>query len=457
MMIVINIILGLIGLGIVVLVHEIGHFVTAKASGVTVEAFSIGWGKELVGLTRGDTRYRISLIPLGGYCKMKGEHDLQESMAGKKTEITGTPGSYFYAPPWKRILIAFSGPAMNIIFSALVLTIVWTVGFSIQTFENRIILASDYPALTAETEEYPADQAGLQTGDRIISVNGDETENFRELQEKIALSAKETISLTLLRNGTRIETAITPKLDTETGAGYIGIYPWVKPVIADAAPDSPAASAGLESGDVIISAGGREITNSLDFFLAGERAENSLPVVFRRDGVRRNTEVIPEYDDEGSPVFGITFKHITVTAGQYGIIRGIGKGFTETFRTLGIIIKSIGLLFKGVDLTNAVAGPIRITYMVGEVASEGFRLGLGKGLSAMFNFLSLLSVSLFFMNLLPIPALDGGQIILFSFEWITGKPLRPKLVYRYQYIGVILVILLLALALFSDVFFLLGR
>ncbi|MFP4385298.1 MAG: RIP metalloprotease RseP [Spirochaetia bacterium] len=457
MMIVVNIILGLIGLGIVVLVHEIGHFVTAKASGVTVEAFSIGWGKELVGITRGETRYRISMIPIGGYCKMKGEHDLQESMAGKKTKITGTPGSYFYASPWKRILIAFSGPAMNIIFSAIVLTVVWTVGFSIQTFENRIIMASDYPALTAETETYPADRAGLQTGDRIISVNGDDTDNFRALQEKIALSAKETIRLTVLRNGNRIETTITPKLDTETGAGYIGIYPWVEPIVAEVTPDSPAASAGLEAGDVIISADGTEITNSLDFYLVAERIGDTFSVAFRRDGVRRETEIIPQYDEEGSPVFGITFQHITVTAGQYGIFRGIGKGFTETFRTLGIIIKSIGLLFKGVDLTNAVAGPIRITYMVGEVASEGFKLGFGKGLSAMFNFLSLLSVSLFFMNLLPIPALDGGQIILFTFEWITGKPLRPKLVYRYQYIGVILVILLLVLAVFSDAFFILGR
>jgi regulator of sigma E protease len=457
MMIIINIILGLIGLGIVVLVHELGHFITAKASGIEVEAFSIGWGKELVGFTHGNTRYKISLIPLGGYCKMKGEHDLQESIEGKKTEITGEPGSFFYAPPWKRILVSLSGPGMNIIFSIIVLSILWLAGFSLQTFDNKIILASNYPALTAETEEYPADKAGLMTGDKIIAVNGKNTDNFRELQESIALSAKETIELTILREGKSITTAITPKLDRETGAGYIGIYPFVEPVISNISNDSPAQSAGLKEGDIIIEAAGKRISNSLDLYLAAENNPDGFTITYRRDGATGQTRLIPESDDEGTTVLGITFQQKNISVGQYGFFRSVGKGFTETFRTLGIILKSIGLLFKGVDITNAVAGPIRITYMVGEVASEGFQLGLGRGLRAMFNFLSLLSVSLFFMNLLPIPALDGGQIVLFGFEWITGKPLKPKLVYRYQYIGVILIILLLVLALFSDVFFLIGR
>jgi regulator of sigma E protease len=148
---------------------------------------------------------------------------------------------------------------------------------------------------------------------------------------------------------------------------------------------------------------------------------------------------------------------MTVSTPDLGPIGALARGASETWETLSVTVRGIGMLFRGVDVTQAVAGPIRITYFVGEVATQGMSTGLGGGLRAFFSFLSLLSVALFFMNLLPIPVLDGGQILLYAVEGISRRELHPKLVYGYQMVGMVLVFMLLFFALFNDILFLSGR
>ena len=459
-MMVVNILIGLVGLGIVVFIHELGHMLAAKAVGIEVEAFSIGWGKKLVGRTWGGTEYRISVFPVGGYCKMKGERSYAEALENDQDTIPEEQGSFFGAAPWKRIVTLLAGPVANIILAVLILSIVWWIGFSIETYENRIVLASEYEQTAsaqvaqAPAADTPADRAGLQTGDRIVAINGQEIRSYSELQQVVAQNALTTLTFAVRRDGQMLEVPVTPRLVQETGAGYIGVYPWVDPVVGNVAPESAAAESGLQAGDRIVSVGDRDIAHVWEFRRLLEAADGTATLQISRDGTRVTLEVpadVPTIDQ------GMSFQTIRVPTPDYNIFQAIGRGAAESVRILVVSVRSLRLLFQGVELTSAVAGPVRISYFIGDVATSGFQVGFGTGLRSLSNFLALLSVVLFFMNLLPIPVLDGGQIVLAGFEWIRGRTPHPRTIYRYQMVGSILVFALLFFALFGDILFLAGR
>jgi regulator of sigma E protease len=457
---ILTIILGIIGLGIVILVHETGHFIAARLAGIEVEAFSIGWGKKLISWKRGKTEYRISLLPIGGYCKMKGEHLLREAWQEEKESIPKEPGSFFAAPPWKRILVSLSGPASNLFFAGLVFSIIWLAGFSIQTYGNRIILASDYAmaedAFPGEGQ-LPADRAGLETGDRIVSIAGDEVEHYQDIQEAVVARPGETLPMTVERDGRHIRTEITPRMDPDTGIGRIGVYAWIDPVIGQVREGSAAAEAGLEPGDRIVRVAEEEIRHSIDAISAINRTEGETTLTVRGDGGTRTVSVDIPRTEGGAPDPGFSFALRDYRSERVGPFGALGRGFAEAGETLALTVKSIGMLFKGINVRESLSGPIRITYYVGEVATEGFKLGIGTGFSRLFRFLSFLSVAVFFMNLLPIPILDGGLIVLFVIEGLRGKPLKPKSVYRYQTIGITIIFGLLIFTTMNDVFFLIKR
>ncbi|MFN2312127.1 MAG: RIP metalloprotease RseP [Spirochaetia bacterium] len=451
----VNVVIGLIGLGIVVFFHELGHLAAAKAVGIRVEAFSIGWGRKLISRQWGETEYRLSVFPFGGYCKMRGEEMLSTALEQDSPTIPKEHGSFYAAQPWKRILVVAAGPFMNVVFSVLVLSIVWFVGFTVQSFENRIILVSEYDQTVSEM---PADMAGLETGDRIVAIDGSPVESYRDIQQSIVTRPNTELRLKVERRGQQRQLTVTPRLDSSTGAGQIGIYPWIEPVVGSVRDGSGAHLAGLQPGDRILAVNGQEVEHSI--VLSQVLNEGRGPVellVQRQDGGREELRVTPSERDNGDREIGVAFQSLSLPSPNLGPLGAVGRGFEETLRTTQLYIRSLALLFSGVDLQQAVAGPVRITYLVGEVATEGFAVGFLDGVVALFNFLSLLSIALFIMNLLPIPALDGGQILLFLFELIVRKELSPKLVYRYQMVGTVLILSLIGFALFSDILFLSGR
>jgi regulator of sigma E protease len=454
-MIIVNIIIGLIGLGIMVFVHELGHLIAAKLAGIKVEAFSLGWGRKLVGFEYKGTEYRISVFPIGGYCKMKGEEVLRSAWEEGRKKIPKEPGAFYSAAPLHRIGVALAGPTVNFVFAVLLLSLVWFVGYQIQTFENRIVLQDDYQEVLADSEDaMPASKAGLQSGDTVVRIDGREIETYRDIREAVAAAPDKEMEFTVERDGQRITTTVTPILDPETGAGRIGVYPWIDPIVESVDSGSPADVAGIRPGDRIVSAAGEPVENSLDFVQAVDNNPTGLDIRLRREEGRTTVHVIPTVGENGVARVGVAFETVTVSTPEYGVFGAIGRGAEEAVQTLVLAVRSIGLLFRGVDLTSAVAGPVRITYLIGEVATEGFSEGVGQGFSYVFNFLALLSVILFFMNLLPIPALDGGQILLFLWEMISGRDLRPKAVYRYQLIGTVLILAILVFAILGDVVFL---
>jgi regulator of sigma E protease len=263
------------------------------------------------------------------------------------------------------------------------------------------------------------------------------------------------------RNGIRRTLTLTPAMDSETGAGYIGVYPWVDPVVEHVEPGSPAAVSGMQAGDRIVSVEGIPVEHSLDIGSALERNAFPVTLTVTRDGTEREL-VLPAPDsDPGeqseTPVLGVAFETVSASSPDLNLFQAIGRGATESLRILVASVRSLRLLFRGVRITSAVAGPVRISYFIGDVATSGFSVGFGVGLRALAEFLALLSVVLFFMNLLPIPVLDGGQIILAGIEWIRGKTPHPRAVYRYQLIGGVVIFGLLFVALFGDILFLAGR
>jgi regulator of sigma E protease len=444
-MLILKIALGLFGLGIVVFFHELGHFLAARLVKIDVEAFSIGWGKPILKKKIGSVEYRLGMFPVGGYCKMKGETDYNEAWENTNKGIKPEEGSYLAASPAARILVAIGGPLFNLLFAIVLLCFIWGVGFEMKTMDNKIILASEF---TDET--FPADIAGLETGDRIININGKEISYYHEVQENIALNPEKNLSVTIDRDGKNITYQVTPVLDKSSGAGKIGVYFWTDPVIENVAEDSPAQKAGLLPGDIIKTANNVPVRNTVDLIKILEQKPDQLDLEINRSG---STErALLDVSDIKKDT-GISWKTVSYHTPNLSVPAAVAKGFKEGYKTLAISVTSLKLLFKGIDLTKAVSGPVRITYMMGDIAAQGFGQSIGTGLRYFIDFIALISIALCVMNMLPLPIIDGGMIILFIVEMIRKKPAHPKAISIFQTCGTVIIFTLLVFALFGDILY----
>jgi regulator of sigma E protease len=471
--------LGLIGLGIMVFVHELGHFVAAKANGVVVETFSLGWGPRLIGFKRGGTVYQISWLPIGGFCKMKGE--ITPGVAGGSTPglsvsagnapertqavADAARGSFNTAPPWRRIIISAAGPVFNLIFAGVILTLIWWAGFDVYSYENRIVLATDYK-LDSSSQILPANAAGLKTGDRILAIDGSPVENYQGIQEKVSVSPNKKLVFSVARedNGTTrtYNVAVTPFLDKDSGAGHIGILPWVDPVVDSVAQGSAASIAGIRKGDRIMRINEKPVATIWDMLPEVSASPGKVTIDVERLGVEQVVPIVFERTsnpgtDFAEKLLGIGFAPLKYHSQRLGLAGAFERGMAETWNYAALTVKGFSLLFQGINLRNAIAGPLKITYYIGSAAASGFQMGLRVGLVSSFQLLAFLSVVLFLMNLLPIPAMDGGQIIIFLVEIVRGKAVPTNLFWRIQIIGFSILIGLIAVVTLNDILSFPGR
>ena len=439
-----TIVLGILCLGLIVFVHELGHFIAARLCGVKVESFSIGMGPVILHRTWGETDYRLSLLPFGGYCGMKGEQAFRDALEQNLPEIPKEEGGFYGVHPLKRAIIAFSGPAMNLFFAVISLSIIAMTGYTFYSADNKVILADDvYPEMNSA-----AKAAGIQTGDRIISIDGTEVEYFSQISQLAGVRPDEELQVVIERDGIQQEITLTPIMDTSTGQGKVGVMSWITPTVHTVTVGAAAYRAGFQEGDLVVSVNGQPVENTVDIQRLVPEGASEVEFQVVREGLAEPVNLLVSVPANGD--LGLLFSVPAQESSRYSFFPALGQGIKETGELVALTFKSIGLLFKGIDVTQAVSGPVRITVMLGDTVQTGFEAGFRSGLASTLNFLALISISLFIMNLIPIPVLDGGLILFALIEIIIRRPVHPKVMYYTQFIGIAFIIVLFGIALFSD-------
>lgn len=440
-----GILIGLVVLGILVFIHEGGHFLAARALGIEVEVFSLGMGPRIAGFTRKGTEYRISAVPLGGYCRMKGEKDFSNALEKGATHLDPSPGSYHAAAPWRRVVVALAGPLANLLLAVMGFTALAMAGSSYQSLPARIILYSEAggPANQA------ADRAGLRTGDLVVSINGTPTENYQSLLENVSTHPRVEMTFRIDRDGTLMDIPVTPDLVKDSGAGRIGVLVWQDPVLAD--PEGSFLAPGFQAGDRIVAVNDVPVRNVEDLRTLEKTAPWEVEVLRKGTSVTVSLPVTPD-----APV-SLAFETFTYKVLPLSLFPALAGGVGETAGNLDLMFRTLGNLFAGMNPLAAVSGPLKISDMAGQTAFRAFSQGIPTGIEVMTRFIALISLALFFGNLLPIPALDGGQILLFLGEWIVRRPPSVRLIRNYQLVGAVLVLGLMAFAVFGDITYTLGQ
>jgi len=422
--------------GILIVVHELGHFIAARASGVTVERFSIGFGPRILKVTRGGTEYAISLVPLGGYVKMAGQELSDGSQAADHD-----PGAFLSKPPGVRAIIVAAGPVMNFVWAVAVsFGVVWA--FGLPTLGG--------PVVGTVEQGSPAHSAGLAWGDKIVSADGAAVSDLTEVYELALERPGEEIALVVERGGEspeRLSLVLHPAADS-TGAPVLGMRSYVPPVIGDVMSRSPADEAGLRRGDRVLSIAGASIRDwaELGDIVRGSVGE-PIEIVWERDGRVMRGTAVPE-PGEAEAGDGAD------RPGQIGVMSawtltrlGPWASLTTAVRYSVLNVRLLGEFFWNLvrlkASTETLGGPIRVVQLASESARWGPMYFLG--------FMSYLSLSLFFINLLPLPVLDGGHLLLLGLEKVRRRRLTDRQVLVWQQIGLVFFGCLTALLLVKDV------
>jgi regulator of sigma E protease len=426
----------IIVLGILIFIHELGHFAVAKACGVGVEKFSLGFGPKLIGIKRGETEYRISVLPLGGYVKMVGE------AAGEEVSPELRMKSFTHKPVWKRALIVASGPTMNLVLAIFLLPIIFMIGIQLPVYLEK-------PAEVGYVvPDEAAQKAGIKVGDTVVSVDGQEVKNWEGLLTHLALNPSKKVELALQRDGQKIQTSITPDTSQETGAGYGGMYPPMKPIIGDVASGYPAKEAGIMAGDLILAIDGVRINHWAELEDTIHKNGGKKKFLLLRDGKELTFEVAPKYNEDAKAhLIGISRKDELVTR-QYGFTESISKGVSSGIDMTGKLFVVIKGLVLGEYSLKTLGGPIMIAQVAGKAAESG--------ISDLLSLVAFLSLQLGIINLFPIPVLDGGHIVFFGLEAVKGSPLSEKFMTIAQQVGIALLIALMVLVTWNDLYRIFG-
>jgi len=418
----------LIFIGVLVLVHEFGHFVVAKAFGVKVEVFSIGFGPPIVRKKWGETVYQIAVIPLGGYVKLYGEEDSEEARKD--------PRSFYAKPPWQRILIAFAGPLFNFLFAIIAF---WFVYLHPQKVPQYLF---EPPKVGLISPKSPAAEMGLKPGDVIVAVNGKPIKDWRELNNLLEEYAGKEVTFTVLRNGEKITLKVN--LDYKILSKGLGIVPYIPPVVGGVEPNSPAAQVGLKKGDRILEINGKKVQSWWDIVRLTKNSDGKpLTLEVERYGKIFTVTVVPKYDPTLKRYLigikaPIEYKEVKLSPWEAFI-----KAVERTWFLIVLTVKVIWGLITGAVSVKTLGGPLAIAGFAGEAA----KLGLVAFLSAMAT----LSVQLGLFNLIPLPLLDGGLILLFLIEWIRGKPLPEKFKEWWAKIGFVIIVSLMVFIFTQDI------
>ena len=432
-------------LGILILVHEFGHFLVARLSGVGVERFSVGFGPVLWRYRGPQTEYCLSAFPLGGYVKMMG--DDENPLEGGKTGEVDPARAFNNKPLAVRFLIVFAGPAMNAVLAVVIFALVFmTLGRPVS------------PAIIGRiTEGGPAVQAKLQTGDRIVAVDGRPVQYWEDVLQAVQDLRGETIQLTIKNDGGERKVGVTPLrtkvrdlFGEERDVWDIGARPFAAPVIGEVLTGLPAERAGLRSGDTVTAIDGAPVHTWDDLAdTIRKRAGQTVRLDVKRGGTDLTVSVVPTAMKDRGP----DGKEIEV--GRIGIgpaaatefvrsnpIAAVWDGAVRTAEVTELTAVGLYKIAVGQLDRRNIGGPIQIAVTAGEQARQG--------LPSLAFFTAVISVNLFLLNLLPVPMLDGGHLLFFACEAVLGRPLSVRKREVAQQVGFVLLMLLMVYAVYND-------
>jgi regulator of sigma E protease len=422
-------------LGFMILIHELGHYAAAKYFGVRVEVFSIGFGKRLLGFKRGDTDYRISAIPLGGYVKMSGENPMDDR--------TGEPGEFLSHPRWQRFIIALAGPAMNVLL-ALGL---WT-GIFMTHYEYPAVM--DGPAVVGWIlPNTPAANAGIQPGDTVVRVDNIENPTWEQVSYKEELSPNQPLKFEILRKGVISEITLVPQAMGRNQAGDVGLVPKEPTFTATLVePGMPAEKAGIKVGDQILTVNGQEIpaVEALVDTLSRTK-DQPVEIVALRNGQKMTFKVQPMLSaghPAGEMRYRIGLASVPTKVVQLPFANAFRKSVAECVKNSSLILELLQKMVQHKVSIRQVDGPIGIGSAIGSAARE-------QGWTPLFFVSAIISLNLGVMNLLPIPILDGGVILLLLIESLMQKEISLPIKERIYQAAFVFLVLFAVTVLYNDI------
>ena len=426
----INLVIGILGIGLIVFLHELGHFFAARLFNIDVETLSFGMGPVIFSHDGKHTTYCISLLPFGGYCRIKGSVELTKALKDKQNEFTHTEkGSFFGTTPFIRFLIFLAGPITNFIISVLLFTSVYAISTQVISNPALVLKITDYPSLYSSTFE----QTTLLTGDEILTLEGKEITDWESLTSILANSDGATLKALVKRGKDTFETTLSP---TENNGHYsFGLALYQSPIVGriDSVTE-------LKVNDKILAVDGITINNTNDFYSHVLDKEVVTLTVLRKD----KQQVITI---KGGTSFDFAWKSNYKTQKGMSFIPALVKGFNKAINvsktTVEALYNIISAKAKTEEVRNTLTGPTRAAQSIGMITMLGAKTSLLIGFRAFIYLLAIVSISICVANLLPIPNFDGGQMLINLYSIVRKKDLTPKGYVILQLSGLVCTILIL--------------
>jgi regulator of sigma E protease len=414
-------------LGVLIFVHELGHFVMARRIGVRVLTFSLGFGPKLLSYRRGDTEYCISAIPLGGYVKMAGENP--------DDPRSGSPDEFLSKSKWERFQILIMGPLMNIALAVIVMALVLMQGADVPAYQDQP------PVVGVVLPGSAAERGGIRRGDRLLTVAGDEVETWEDLFLAIGTRANRDVAVTILRDGRPVNLMVRPDSETRFEVGNIGVLPDVNPYVESVIAGTPAEQAKLKAGDVVLALNGERMALRSQLMEAIARnGMHELDLTIRRDGKEQHVKLMPALR-EGRAMIGVYLGDVTKEF-KPNPLEAIGLSVQRNIEFGGLIFKTLGGLFVGETSPRQLMGPVAIAQLSGESAAAGW--------IALFTLMASISLNLGLLNLLPIPVLDGGHIFIMMLEGIARRDFSMAVKEKMFLAGFVLLMMLMVTVIYND-------
>jgi regulator of sigma E protease len=417
-------------LGVLVFVHELGHFLAAKRVGIRVLKFQLGFNPTILSFTRNGTEYGIGALPLGGYVKMAGDSPDENRR--------GEPDEFLSKTKWERFQVLIMGPVMNILLALVLTTVVLYRGGEVPAYQD------EPPVVGAVAAGSAAEKAGIEPGDLIQSVAGHTVKTWDDVFIAIGTRPNRMIAIQLLHNGLETGKQITPTIPPNAGQfdiGDIGVLPNVHPHLTSTIPGDPADKGGLKAGDVILAINGSPMTMSAQLKDTIEKnAQRSITIRVRRDDVEREFAVTPELNGKvGRIGVGIADEMKSI---KPGFVEAIGMSVTSNLRAAGVIFQIVWGLITRETSPRQLMGPVGIAQLSGESAQLGF--------IALLSLMATISLNLGLVNLLPIPVLDGGHIFIMAIEGLARRDFSIRVKEKMLLAGFVVLMMLMVTVIYND-------